>query len=347
MTRTKRKLDHIEHALTIGQEGKAGFHDLMFVHQSLPDINVDEIDLTTEIGELTLSSPIFINAMTGGGGEETKDINRAFAMVAKETGIGMAVGSQMAAIKDSSQISTYKIVREMNPKGIIIGNLGAEATADQAKLAIEMIEANALQIHLNVIQELTMPEGDRSFAGALTRIEQIVNSVEVPVIVKEVGFGMSKETVDKLTSVGVTIVDVGGFGGTNFAKIENNRRNRGLSYFNQWGISTVCSIMEAKSVGKDLTVIASGGIKDSLDIVKSLALGAKATGLAGLLLKVYKERGFEALKSQIEDIQEDIKLMMVALGKKKIEDLNSAPYVLLGHSLEWAKQRNLLNNDSK
>ncbi|WP_108671231.1 type 2 isopentenyl-diphosphate Delta-isomerase [Peribacillus acanthi] len=342
MSRTKRKLDHIEHALATGQEGITGFHDFMFVHQSLPDINVDEIDLTTEIGELTLSSPIFINAMTGGGGKETEEINRAFAWAAQETGIGMAVGSQMAAIKDATQIPSYQIVRKVNPKGIIIANLGAEATVDQAKLAIDMIEANALQIHLNVIQELAMPEGDRSFYGALNRIEQIVNSVEVPVIIKEVGFGMSKETAKKLSSIGIQFVDVGGFGGTNFAKIENKRRVRGLDYFNQWGISTLCSILEAQSEGRNLTVIASGGIKDSLDIVKCLALGAKATGLAGFLLKIYKERGVEALVTQIEEMQEDIKLIMAALGKKRIGELSSAPYVLLGQSLEWAKQRNLI-----
>ena len=203
MERAQRKLEHINIALKTGQQRQSGLEDVSFVHQSLPDISLDNVDFTTEIGGLTLSSPIFINAMTGGGGVETEKLNRELAIAARETGMAMAVGSQMGAIKDSGQEASYKVARAENPNGILIGNLGGEATVEQAKRASDMIEANAFQIHINAIQELTMPEGDRNFAGVLSRIEEMNNSLGIPLIVKEVGFGMSKETVEQLHSVGV------------------------------------------------------------------------------------------------------------------------------------------------
>ncbi|GAE25099.1 isopentenyl-diphosphate delta-isomerase [Halalkalibacter wakoensis JCM 9140] len=218
MSRSIRKLDHIEHALSTGPSLTHGFDDLKFIHNSLPEVNYKQINLSTKIGELSLSSPIFINAMTGGGGERTKEVNRQLAEVAKETGIGMAVGSQMAALRDPSQQDSFRIVRETYPHGTILANLGSEATVEQAKVAVDMLEASALQIHLNVIQELVMPEGDRDFAFTIERIEKIVASLNVPIIVKEVGFGMSKETVQTLTSIGVMAVDVGGYGEPIFPK---------------------------------------------------------------------------------------------------------------------------------
>lgn len=174
MVRAKRKLDHIEYALSTGQSRTHGFHDIDFVHQSLPNSSYDTITCETKIGELSLSSPIFINAMTGGGGEQTLHINEQLAYVAKHHNLAMAVGSQMALLKDEREAASYKVVRKINPNGIFFANLGSEATVEQAERAVDMIEANALQIHLNVIQELTMPEGDRDFTGVLQRIEQIV-----------------------------------------------------------------------------------------------------------------------------------------------------------------------------
>ncbi|HAQ06568.1 MAG TPA: type 2 isopentenyl-diphosphate Delta-isomerase, partial [Bacillus bacterium] len=166
MSRSRRKWDHIQYALETGQKRLTGFDDIKFVHQSLPDTNLELIKLQTKIGELSLSSPIFINAMTGGGGERTYQINRELAIAAKETGVAIAAGSQMAALKDASERRTYEIIRKEHPNGIIFANLGSEATLAQARDAVEMIEANGIQIHLNVLQELTMPEGDRNFQGA-------------------------------------------------------------------------------------------------------------------------------------------------------------------------------------
>ena len=179
MSRSKRKWDHIQYALSTGQERLTGLDDIMFVHQSLPEIGLENISLNTKIGELLLSSPIFINAMTGGGGEKTLKINRDLARVAKESGMAMAVGSQMSALKNVEEVETYRVVRKENPHGIVIGNLGSEASVDDALRAVEMLEADALQIHLNAIQELAMPEGDRDFSGALRRIEAIVKEIDL------------------------------------------------------------------------------------------------------------------------------------------------------------------------
>ncbi|MBB5355783.1 isopentenyl-diphosphate delta-isomerase [Anoxybacillus mongoliensis] len=339
MERAKRKLQHIEYALATGQRRLHGFEDITFVHNSLPNISTAHIDLQTNIGELSLRSPIFINAMTGGGGDETVKINEQLAYIAKQCGIAMAVGSQMAALKDERERQSFTIIRKVNTHGIVFANLGSEATVDEAKRAVDMIEANALQIHLNVVQELVMPEGDRNFCGALSRIEQIASAVDVPVIVKEVGFGMSKETARKLENVGVCAVDVGGFGGTNFAQIENKRRENQLSYFNEWGITTTASIAEVASEIQRISIIGSGGVQHALDVAKCIALGASAVGMAGYMLRFLIEQGIEALIAEIHRLHEDLTLIMTALGTETIADLQKAPLVITGKTHHWLRER--------
>lgn len=341
LSRTSRKLEHIKYALQTGQSRLTGLDDVSFVHVSLPQMSLDDVNLSTQIGELSLSSPIFINAMTGGGGEATEKINREMAIAAHETGITLSVGSQMAALRDKSQQSTFSIVRKENPSGIIFSNIGGEATVDEANRAIEMIEADALQIHLNVIQELVMPEGDRDFSKILNNIEAICNNVSVPVIVKEVGFGMSKESVSSLRDVGVKIVDVSGFGGTNFASIENERRERLLNYFDSWGISTAASIAEASSV-PSISVLASGGIQSGLDVAKCLALGAKGVGFAGHFLKVHNDRGLSALIKEIQTIHEDLALIMTALGVDHLHKIKKVQKVISGDTYHWLHQRGIM-----
>ncbi|KAB2338337.1 type 2 isopentenyl-diphosphate Delta-isomerase [Cytobacillus depressus] len=341
MSRSKRKWDHIQLAMSTGQTRLAGFEDINFVHQSIPHTSLDQANINVEIGELSLSSPIFINGMTGGGGERTWRINRDLAIAAKALGLAVSVGSQMSALKDPSEISSYKIVRKEYPEGLIIGNLGSEATVDQAKAAIDMIEANALQIHLNVVQELTMPEGDRDFRSALQRIEEIVRSVNVPIIVKEVGFGMSKETVSMLKSVGVAAVDVGGFGGTNFARIENERRKRELPFFNEWGIPTAVSIAEAREVSGGITIFGTGGIQTSLDATKAIALGADAVGMAGFILGILLNEGIEALIEELHNLHDEIKMIMTALGASNIAELQKAPLIISGKTHHWLTERDI------
>ncbi|MEH7546132.1 MULTISPECIES: type 2 isopentenyl-diphosphate Delta-isomerase [Bacillaceae] len=341
MSRSERKWDHIRFALEDRQNRSAVFDDIQFIHQSLPNIHVSDVRLNDVIGELSLSSPIFINAMTGGGGEKTYQINKQLAIAAKHTGVAMAVGSQMSAIKDKRERYTYEIVRKENPNGIVIANLGSEATIENAKLAIDMIGANALQIHLNVIQELTMPEGDRDFTDSLNRIEKISRGVDVPIIVKEVGFGMSRETVESLFSAGAAFVDVGGSGGTNFAEIENKRREQSLPFFNNWGIPTPISILEAASVSNGIPIIGSGGFSSSLDIAKGLAIGASAIGLAGFFLQILVEEGLDVLVEEIKNLHMELTMIMTALGAKSISDLKKAPIIISGKTYHWLTQRSI------
>ncbi|NQD66784.1 type 2 isopentenyl-diphosphate Delta-isomerase [Bacillus haikouensis] len=340
MTRAKRKRDHIDYALATGQQELAGFEDVKFVHQSLSNSALIDIDLQSRIGELSLSSPIFVNAMTGGGGGYTSKINSDLSILARETGIALAVGSQMSALKDSGERKTYEIVRRNNPEGIIFANLGSEATVQQANDAVEMIEADALQIHLNVIQELTMPEGDRDFRGALERIEKISDALSVPVFVKETGFGISKETAYSLSKTSISAIDVGGFGGTNFSRIENQRRQRILGFFDDWGIPTVVSIAEA-GVSSEVPIIASGGIRNSLEIVKALSLGACSVGMAGSVLRSMIDKGLDETINEVNEIHTDIRYLMCALGCDKIEDLHDVPLILSGRVHHWMKLRGL------
>ncbi|WP_372868906.1 type 2 isopentenyl-diphosphate Delta-isomerase [Planomicrobium okeanokoites] len=330
MSRAQRKMDHINYALTTGQGAGTMFEDIRFVHQALPDLGVEDIDLRPKTGDLNLKSPVFINAMTGGGGDHTEKLNGMLARVAKETGMAMAVGSQMSAIKDRSERPSFKVVRKENPDGIIFSNLGSEATFDQAMEAVEIIEADALQIHLNVVQELTMPEGDRDFKGALERIHRISESLPVPVIVKETGFGISYETALKLAGTKVAAIDASGYGGTNFAKIENERRAKKLDYFQDWGIPTAAAIIEVKKAFNG-TVLASGGIKNAQDIIKAFVLGADAAGLAGSFLKTAIDEGESKLIESVFELHEDLAMMMTALGAGNIRDLQRCPIVISGN----------------
>ncbi|WP_017755600.1 type 2 isopentenyl-diphosphate Delta-isomerase [Calidifontibacillus oryziterrae] len=341
MTRAERKLQHIQHALAIEQAHDHGLDDIQFVHQSIPEISIDEVSLNTRIGELTLSSPIIINAMTGGGGAQTTEINRSLAMVARECQLPIAVGSQMAALKNCNEVKTYQIIRKENPTGIVFANLGSEATVEEAKLAVEMLEANALQIHLNVIQELTMPEGDRDFRGVLTRLEEMATQLEVPIIIKEVGFGISRETVVKILNAGVSIIDVGGYGGTNFARIENKRRDIELSFFNNWGIPTAASLVEVTLQAPLVSVISSGGLRNSLDIAKSISLGASATSFAGYFLKLLSTKGEDSLINEINMLKSNLKVIMTALGVTSISQLQKAPIIISGKTHHWLHERGI------
>jgi isopentenyl-diphosphate Delta-isomerase len=340
LTRAQRKQDHINYALSTGQQDKAGFEDIKFVNQSLPNTALDDTELQSRIGELSLSSPIFVNAMTGGGGDYTSKINGDLSILARETGIALAVGSQMSALKSHDERKTYEIVRKNNPDGIIFANLGSEATVQQANEAVEMVKADALQIHLNVIQELTMPEGDRDFRGALERIGEISERLSVPVIVKETGFGISKEVAHALSETSISAIDVGGYGGTNFSKIENQRRHRMLDFFDDWGIPTAVSIVEAGSAS-DLPIMASGGIRNSLEIVKALSLGACSVGMAGAILRSIVDKGLTDTIDEVNEIHTDLRYLMCALGCEKIEDLHDVPMILSGEVHHWMKVRGL------
>ncbi|MCZ8520557.1 MULTISPECIES: type 2 isopentenyl-diphosphate Delta-isomerase [Paenibacillus] len=338
-------MEHVHHALQLGISGAQGFRDIRLLPNCLPGISSDLISLSTGIGELTLSSPILINAMTGGA-RETEEINRELAVAARETGLAMAVGSQMSAMRNPEVAASYRVVRQTNPDGIVFGNLGSEATLEQALRAVEMLRADALQIHLNVMQELIMPEGDRDFTGMLERIRAITEGVGVPVIVKEVGFGMVRESAQRLLQTGVAAIDVGGAGGTNFAAIENARRTQPMEWLNEWGCPTAVSLLEVLEArrfepGREAAVIATGGITGALDIAKALLLGASAVGMAGALLRVLRLEGTPALIGFIESLHAELRLVMTALGACSIRELGRLPAVITGETAHWCAARSI------
>jgi isopentenyl-diphosphate delta-isomerase len=339
--REKRKDEHVRLALNAKEAQHSDFDALFFVHRSLPEMNHDEVDLTSRVGDLKLKYPLYINAMTGGS-EKTGAINAALAEAAKETGIAIAVGSQHSGLHNEALADTYRVVRHKNPNGIVFGNVGADAPVDYALRAIDMLEADALQIHLNVPQEVVMPEGGRHFSGMLKRIEAIIKKTSLPVIIKETGFGMCGETLAQLKKSGVQFVDVGGGGGTNFIHIENERREKkDFSYLKDWGQSTPVSLLEAQPFLDEMTILASGGIRNPLDAVKAMALGASAVGAAGSLLKVLHTSGTEGLIEEIDMLKEHFKMIFLMLGARSMEDIRKCPVVVTRNVREWCELRGL------
>jgi len=341
VTIEQRKLDHVRYALELPVTHNTGFSDLRFVHRALPDCDLAEVSLATKVGGLTFSSPIFINAMTGGA-DETERINRDLAELARRTGVAMAVGSQRAALKDPRLARTYTVVREVNPHGIVIGNLGAGATPDDAKRVIEMIDANFLHLHLNVAQELTMPEGDRAFRGLAEKIRAVVESVDVPVIVKEVGNGMAAETYAKLRELGVAIVDVAGMGGTNFVSIENQRRpGHRFHQLEGWGQTTAVSLLEAQTYREQFDLLGSGGIQSALDVAKCLALGARAVGVAGALLRPLMAHGVDYVVELVEHWHDELRAVLVLQECRTVSELAERPLIVRGETADWCRLRGI------
>lgn len=339
--REKRKDEHVQLALGSGPAATSHFDQLFFVHQSLPNIGLMDVNLQVNLPNLALKSPLYINAMTGGS-EKTGHINAGLAMVARATGMAMGVGSQHAGLRNESLVHTYQIVRKNNPEGIIFANVGADAPLEFALQAIDMLQANALQIHINVPQELIMPEGERDFTGWLRRIEKIIHQVEVPVIVKEVGFGMSKKTLQLLSGIGVQYVDISGRGGTNFIGIENRRReNQEYDYLKEWGQTTPISLLEAQEDVNEMTIFASGGIRNPLDVVKCLSLGAKAVGLASPILRVLQKEGIDKTIEEMNQWHEQIKTICTMLGARTVAELCTCPLVITKEVREWCEVRGI------
>jgi len=339
--RENRKDEHVQLALTAEKAARSDFDDLTFIHRSLPETNLDEIDVTAKVGNLQWDSPLYINAMTGGS-VNTGAINAQLAEAAAKTGIAIAVGSQHSGLRKASLADTYKVVRKKNPAGIVFSNVGADVSTDFALRAIDMLEADALQIHLNVPQEVVMPEGERQFSGMLGKIETLLTKTSIPVIVKETGFGMSFETLSQLQRIGVRYVDVSGRGGTNFITIENERRaEKDFRYLNGWGQSTPVSLLEAQPFLQDMTILASGGIRNPLDAAKSLALGAAAAGVAGSFLKILHTKGTDGLIKEINRWKTHLKMIFLMQGTRSIQDMQRNPIMVTGSLREWCELRGI------
>ena len=329
--RKYRKTEHIENFLRSTYVGDPLFSDIFLYNDSLPEINYDEIDTSLNFLNKKVKFPLMINAMTGGS-DLSEEINRSLANVAAEYDLPMAVGSQTIALEDKDSRKSFEIVRETIKDGIVISNLSGFASTEDAKLAVDLLRADAIQIHLNPAQELVQVEGERNFCGILNNIEKIVKTSEVPVIVKEVGFGMSQKTVKKLHDVGVKYVDISGFGGSNFFEIENLREpNADISDLFSWGIPTALSLIEAKKLAyDDMHIIASGGIKTSVDIVKSLCIGADMTAISGEILSYIVRGGYEYTLRYIDGLMEKTKMLMMLNGAKNISELQKVDYKVTG-----------------
>ncbi|MEW8972997.1 MAG: type 2 isopentenyl-diphosphate Delta-isomerase [Tissierellaceae bacterium] len=330
--RKRRKREHVENYLKTTFKGNTLLEDVFLEHNALPELNFSDIDTSTEFLGKTIDYPIIINAMTGGT-DFAAEINADLSLLAKEFNIPMAVGSETIILcEDEGCRDSFGIVREnIGQDGVVIANLGGHATLEDVKCALDVIQGDAMQIHLNVAQELAMEEGDRDFTGVLENIENIVKNIDKPVIVKEVGFGISKDVAEKLYSVGVRYVDVSGHGGTNFIEIENLRnRSIDLTELYPWGIPTALSLIKCKELPRDLNLIASGGIRNSIDIVKSLVLGAEIVGISGELLSYLLHGGYDNAKEYLLDLSYKLKMIMLLMGKRNIEELKTADYKIVG-----------------
>lgn len=323
-------------------EATSQFDQLRFVHQSLPEMALADVDLTTTVGPLTLPVPLLIEAMTGGS-PRTGKVNAQLGRIAAATHLAVASGSQSIALQDESAIATFTPLRENNPDGIVFANIGAGHTVSQAKRAVDMLAANALELHVNAAQELVMPEGDRNFDW-LNGIGETVAALDVPVIVKEVGFGMARETLQRLAGVGVQYVDLGGRGGTNFIDIENFRRpQKELDYLDGWGQSTVESLLEARAVPQ-LTTIATGGVRNPLDTAKALALGANLVGAAGQVLHSLIKTDEATTTTMLLNWQTGLRTIMTLLGVRDLAELQQQKLVYSAELVAYAQQRQLTLN---
>lgn len=336
-----RKDEHISLAKAFHKDKTNDFDQIRFVHHSFPEIAMDDVDISASFLDFSLKQPFYINAMTGGS-ERAKDINQKLGIIAKETGVMVATGSVNAALKNPDLAESYQIMRKENPDGVILANIGAGLSLEKVKRAVELFHADGLQIHVNVPQELVMPEGDRNFHGWLDNIEDIVSQLSVPVIVKEVGFGMSSETIEQLVWRGVKAVDVSGQGGTSFTQIENARRKkRELGFLTDWGQSTVLSLLESVNWQRDITVLASGGVRQSLDIVRALSLGAKSVGVAGTILNHLMTNGVDETIELIQQWEDELKMLYTLLGKTTTTELTTTDIIFSSEIIHWCESRGI------
>lgn len=352
-TDSSRKLEHIKICLEkdVDFKGKKTWFEFVeLIHNAAPEIDIENVDTSTEFLGRKFSACILIEGMTGGA-KESEVINKNLAEAAAKLNIPMGLGSQRAAIENPELRSSFEVARSVSDELFLIANIGgvqlAEHGVEYAEKAIEMVKANALAIHLNPLQEIVQPHGTTNFKGVLRMIERLVNEVSIPIIVKEVGCGISGALARKLEEIGVSAIDVSGAGGTNWTLIEriralevaDVRRVRIGKIFEDWGIPTAAATLEVCSTVK-IPVISSGGIRSGLDVAKALALGASMAGIARPLLYPAvsnAERVIEVLKGYIDEL----KVAMFLTGCKDIDSLRRADIFISGPLLEWMRQRKI------
>lgn len=348
----KRKADHIRIATNYNVQARkvtAGFEDVHLIHRALPEIDKAKVDLSTTVFNHKFLAPILVSAITGGTPEAEK-INATMAAVVEELGLGMGVGSQRAALEDKKLEGTFAIVRKKAPTAFLMANIGGAQLAHgyairEAKKAIEMIDADALAIHLNPLQEVVQPEGETNFRGILKKIGEIAEELDKPVIAKETGAGISAEDAKKLEASSVKGIDVSGVGGTSFAAVEyfrakgkkNAYQRRLGDVFWDWGIPTAISIVEVTQTVK-IPVIASGGIRTGLEAAKALALGASLVSLAQPVLYA-AVKGIEDAEKMLILLIEELRNAMFLVGAENPQCMHKIPLVVTGKTAEWLRIR--------
>jgi isopentenyl-diphosphate delta-isomerase len=348
----KRKDDHIRICLEQNAQSKnktSGFEDIQLVHRALPELNKAKINLQTTFLGKKFSAPIVVGAMTGGT-EKATQINASIAKAVEKLGLGMGLGSQRAAIENSSLEKTYHVARENAPNAFLVANVGGVQLVHgygvkEIKRIIGMIDADAVAIHLNALQEAVQPEGQTNFQGVLEKISEITGAIDIPVIVKETGAGISAEDAKALEKAGVKAIDVGGVGGTSFAAVEYYRsdkeKNSEMSYLGEvfwdWGIPTAVSLIEnAQSV--KLPLIASGGIRSGTDIAKAIALGASLGSISQPILQT-AVKGVKETEEKLRFLTEELRNVMFLVGAQKLTDLTKTPLVITGKTAQWLSAR--------
>jgi len=348
----KRKADHIRISLNHNVQARkvtTGFEDTHLVHNALPEIDKQDIDLSTTVFNHKFSAPLIVGAITGGTSEAAK-INAAIAEAVEELGLGMGVGSQRVAIEDKTLEKTFAIARKKAPTAFLIANLGGVQLVHgyglkEVKKAVKMIDADAIAIHLNPLQEAVQPEGQTRFEGVLEKIGEITKELGKPVIAKETGAGIAAEEAKRLEAANVEGIDISGAGGTSFAAVEyyrakgksNSSQRRLGEVFWDWGIPTAVSLVEV-SQSVNIPIIASGGIRSGVEMAKALALGASLTSISKPVLEA-AVKGVKETKRELLLLIEELKNSMFLVGADTVQALKEKPVVITGKTAEWLRLR--------
>jgi isopentenyl-diphosphate delta-isomerase len=350
-----RKAEHLDLAqkLDDGANGSPGWSDIHLVHQALPSIDADDVDVSTELMGTTLSLPLVVVGMTGGH-PGAHEINRVLASASQKAGIAIGTGSQRAALEHPELTSSYAIIREEAPSAFVIGNIGISQVTNyyhdgtlegSVNTLVDMVRADALAVHLNYLEEIIQPEGQTKARGAIEALEAFVKLSPVPVIAKETGGGLSGGVARLLKDIGVTVVDVGGRGGTSFAAIEaerskargDERRSELGAALDTWGIPTAVSV---RACADTLPTIAVGGVRSGVDAAKAMALGAVAAGVGRPLLLCATE-GEDAVLRWLDGFELQLRSAMFLSGARRVNDLATVERVVLGETGEWFRQLGL------
>lgn len=323
---SSRKKEHVEISLKTASQYVvgAGFDRIRLVHNALPELNLDKIDLSTKFLGKKVRYPLMITAMTGGY-PKAKEINRKLAEAAQKHGVAIGLGSQRAMIENPKLADTFKI-RKYAPSVPIVANIGAFQLKKYPLKTIEKmvssVDADGLAVHLNALQEVLQPEGDRDYSGVLKAIAKTCNKLNVPVIVKETGAGIDRDAAERLKMAGVSGIDVSGAGGTSWSRIEYLRSKKAVPGFEEWGIPTVECLMMCRGV---LPLIASGGVRNGIDVAKAIALGADMAGAAQPFLKALMKK---RLDNELEIWEKQLRIAAFLTGSKNIDYLKAAKCML-------------------